>query len=220
MTGQVGIDEDRDAREETAIDAQQAALIVDEAGRRARRELEVRYPLLYAAWGLPVLIIYGALWLSVRAQHPYQGVLKPGPGVGLLVIVVSFLSAVIRIGVIGRATTGVGGRAPRQWSIFSVSLVGGMVALWVVAGALSHAGASRAVVSMMVAAAPMVTVGLVLLASSAIRVHWPTVASGVWLLAIAAGGMWAGPVTILAIYALGGGGGFLAMGTIEAWARR
>lgn len=220
MTGQAGINEDTHAQEEAAIDAQQAALIVDEASKLARRELEVRYPLLYAGWGLPVLIVYGALWLSVRAQHPYQGLLKVGPGVGLLVIVVTFLSAVIRVGVIGKAVTGVGGRLPRQWSIFSASLAGGTVALWIIAGALSHAGASRAVVDMMVAAAPMLSLALVLLVSSATRVEWPNLVLGAWLLAVAAGGTWAGPVTVLAIYAFAGGGAFLAMATIGAWVRR
>jgi hypothetical protein len=220
MTGQLRINEETDGQEETAIDAQQAAAIVEDARAHARRELEVHYPLLYAAWGMPVLIIYGALWFAVRAQHPYQGVLKPGPGVGLLVIVVTFFSAVIRVGVIGKAVTGVGGRIPRQWSIFSVSLAAGAVALWIVAGALSHAGASRAVVGLMVAAAPMLSLGLVLLVSSAIRVEWPTVAVGAWLLAVAAGGTWAGPVTVLAIYALAGGGGLLAMAAIEARVRR
>jgi hypothetical protein len=220
MTRQAGISEDIDAREEMAIDAQQAALIVDDASKHARHELEVRYPLLYAAWGLPVLTVYGALWLSIRAQHPYHGLTKVGSSVWLLVIVVSFFSAVIRLGMIGRAVTGVSGRLPRQWSIFSASLVGGTVALWVVAGALSHAGASRAVVDMMVAAAPMLSVGLALLVSSATRVSWQTLALGGWLLAVAAGGMWAGPVTVLAVYAFAGGGGFLAMATIEARVRR
>jgi len=72
----------------------------------------------------------------------------------------------------------------------------------------------------MVAAAPMLSVGLVLLVSSATRVAWSTFGLGAWLLAVAAGGTWAGPVTVLAIYAVAGGGGFLAMATIEAWIRR
>lgn len=220
MAGNGGINQGADIEPETSIDAAQAALIVQEARARARRELEVRYPLLYAAWGLPILIVYGVLWIAVRTQHPYHGLTKVGAGVGLLVVAVTFFSAVIRVGVIGRAVTGVSGRLPRQWSIFSVSLVGGTVALWIVAGALSHAGANRAVVNLMVAAAPMLSLGLALIVSSAIRVEWATLALGVWLLAVAAGATWAGPVTILAIYAIAGGGGFLAMAAAEAWVRR
>jgi hypothetical protein len=67
----------------------------------------------------------------------------------------------------------------------------------------------------------MLSVGLVLLVSSAIwSFAWPTLALGAWLLAVAVGGTWAGPVSILAVYAIAGGGGFLAMAAIEARGRR
>jgi hypothetical protein len=74
-------------------------------------------------------------------------------------------------------------------------------------------------VGVLVAAAPMLSGGLVLLASSAVRLDWSTLALGVWLLAVAAGGTWAGPVTILAVYALAGGGGFLAIVLVKALPR-
>jgi hypothetical protein len=77
----------------------------------------------------------------------------------------------------------------------------------------------RQMVGVLVAAAPMLSGGLVLLASSAVRLDWSTLALGVWLLAVAAGGTWAGPVTILAVYALAGGGGFLAIVLVKALPR-
>lgn len=215
MTGRAGVNEGAQVEPEVAIDAQQAAAIIQETRQRARRELEVRYPLLYASWGSTVLIVYGVVWLSVRTQHPYHGLTKVSPGVWLVVLLVAFFGGVVRVGVIGKAVSGVGGRLPRQWSIFSASLLAGSAALWIEAGALSHAGASRPIVGVLVAAAPMLSLGLALLVSSATRVHWPTFVLGAWLLAVAAGATWAGPVTILAIYALAGGGGFLAMAAIE-----
>jgi hypothetical protein len=218
MTGHTGIGED--IEQEPAIDAEQAALIVQQTRTRAHRELEVRYPLLYLAYGLTVLIVYGALWLSVRTQHPYHGLSKVGSGVWLVVLAVAFFGFVIRAGVIGRAVTGVGGRIPRQWAIFVASLGAGSAALWIETAALTHAGASRPVVGVLIAAAPMLAAGFAFLVSSAIRADWPTVGLGVWLLALAAGATWAGPVTILEIYALAGGGGFLAMAGVEALVRR
>ena len=218
MTGRVGSSEDAELEEEEAIDAQGAAVIVQEARARARRELEVRYPVWYATWGLTVLIIYGALWLSVRTQHPYHGLIRTG-GAGAVVLLVVFFSAMLRVGLVNRAVSGVRGRVQRQWWIFRAALFAGLAALWVVSGALSHAGASRPVVGVLVAAAPMLTMGFVFFVSSAIRVDWLSLALGMWLLAVAAGGTWAGPVTILAVYALAGGGGFLAMAAIEAWLR-
>jgi hypothetical protein len=68
----------------------------------------------------------------------------------------------------------------------------------------------------------MLVAGLVFTASSAItaRPDWPRLALGLWLLAVAAGGAWAGPVTNLAVCALAGGGGILAMAAIEPRLRR
>ena len=45
-------------------------------------------------------------------------------------------------------------------------------------------------------------------------------ALGLWLLAVAAEGAWAGPVTYLAVIALAGGGGILLMAAIEPLLRR
>jgi len=64
--------------------------------------------------------------------------------------------------------------------------------------------------------------GMVFVATSAPagRLNWPRLTLGVWLLAVAAGGTWGGPVTALAVYALAGGGGVLAMAAIEPRLRR
>ena len=50
----------------------------------------------------------------------------------------------------------------------------------------------------------MLVTGLVLVASSAVttRLDWPRLAVGSWLLAVACGGAWAGPVNNLAVCAL------------------
>ncbi len=68
----------------------------------------------------------------------------------------------------------------------------------------------------------MLVAGLVFVASSAIhaRLDWPRLTVGIWLLAVAAGGAWAGPVTNLAVCALAGGGGIVLMAAIEPRLRR
>jgi hypothetical protein len=48
----------------------------------------------------------------------------------------------------------------------------------------------------------------------------PRLILGVWLLAVAAGASWAGPVGVLAVCALAGGGGVLLMAAIEPRLRR
>ncbi|HEY7918304.1 MAG TPA: hypothetical protein VIE45_01570, partial [Streptosporangiaceae bacterium] len=55
------------------FDPQQAAALLDQTTQRARRTLAPSPPWLLAARGVAVLIALGAIWLSVRGQHPYQG---------------------------------------------------------------------------------------------------------------------------------------------------
>src|SRR5207249_7134146 len=66
-------------------------------------------------------------------------------------------------------------------------------------------------------AAPMLAAGLVFVATSAVaaRLNWTRLALGLWLLAVAAGGAWGGPVTTFAVCALAGGGGVLLMAVVE-----
>ena len=82
-------------------------------------------------------------------------------------------------------------------------------------GALQRAGASRAVIGVFEAAAPILVAGLVYLGSSALRLDWAMCALGVWLVAVAAGGAFARPAGVWAVGALAGGLGFLLAGVIE-----
>jgi hypothetical protein len=66
----------------------------------------------------------------------------------------------------------------------------------------------------------MVSLGLMPFASSALSMDWSTPALGAWLLAVVARGAWAGPVSVLAVYALAGGAGFLVLAAIHARQRR
>ena len=59
--------------EDQHMSVQEAAAVVEDARARARRELVICAPLVYAAWGLTLLLGYGAMWLSVRGEHPYTG---------------------------------------------------------------------------------------------------------------------------------------------------
>jgi len=201
------------------MDPRAAEFVLAQTRERARRELEINYPLLFIAWGLTLLLGYGAVWLAVRGQHPYRGLTNTGGVIWLVLFLVALFSVTVRLGVIGRAVTGVG-HAGRQWAIFLTALPIGSGALFIEAAALSHAGASRQVVGVLLAAAPMVSMGLVFCASSAVRLDYSFLALGIWLLAVAAGGTWASPVTILAVYALAGGGGFLLAAAIQPWIRR
>ena len=208
-----------DAQGAAVMDAQSAAVIMQQAREQAGRELRVRRPVVFVTWGLVLLIGYGAMWLSVRGQQPYNG---PAWETLLLAFLLVLAAAAITAQVVDRAASGVGGRSELQRTIFVLSLIGGFAALEIEKSAMTHAGASRPVTAMLGAAAPMLVAGMVFVATSAPAggLNWPRLALGVWLLAVAAGGTWGGPVTALAVYALAGGGGVLAMAAIEPRLRR
>jgi len=214
-----GPDEEADAQGAAVMDTQGAAVIMQQARERAGRELRVRRPVLFVTWGLVLLIGYGAMWLSVRGQRPYTG---PAWETLLLAFLLVLAAATITAQVVDWAASGVGGRSEVRRGIFVLALISGFAALEIEKSAMVHAGASTQVAAMLGAAAPMLTAGLVFVATSAPagRLNWSRLALGGWLLAVAVGGIWGGPVTNLAVCALAGGGGVLAMAAIEPRLRR
>ena len=203
---------------DTSMNAHDAMAVIQHTRQRATNALEVRSPALYLAWGLTIFFAYGVLWWAARDEHPYHEFTKNGLGGVLIVIVIA--GAAIRLGLVGRALSGISGGVVRQWSIFSMSLAAGSAALWVEAAALNSAGASRAITGVLVAATPMLCMGLVFMSTAAVRLDWSSFALGFWLLAVGAAATWSGPVTCLAIYALAGGVGFLVLVYVSTQQRR
>ena len=64
------------------FDPREAAALLDQTRRQARRQFEPAQPRLLAIRAVLVLAALGAVWLSVRGQHPYKG---PG-GLALLIV--------------------------------------------------------------------------------------------------------------------------------------
>jgi hypothetical protein len=205
--------------EAPVLDPQGAAVILQQARDRARRELAVRRPVLFLIWGVVVFVGYGAMWLSVRGQHPYAGPAWPTLLLAFLLVVTA---AGASANVVDRAASGIGGRSELQRGIFALAVLAGVAALEIEKQALATAGASRPVTALFGQAIPLLVAGLVLLASSATatRLDWPRLVIGGWLLAVAAGGAWAGVVSGLAVYALAGGAGIALMAVIEPVLRR
>jgi hypothetical protein len=214
MNEEAGITSAPGSGETAAMDAQGAAVIMQQARERAGSELRVRRPVLFVTWGLGLLIGYGAMWLSVRGQHPYQGPTWPAL---LLAPLLLAIAAIITAQVVDRAASGVGGRSEVQRGIFVLALLAGYAALLIEKIALVGTGVSRPIQTVLGVTAPMIVAGLVFVATSAITtgLNWPRLVLGIWLLAVAAGASWAGPVGVLAVCALAGGGGVLLMAAIE-----
>jgi hypothetical protein len=200
------------SNETTNLAPSDASDIVRETRERARQELQLNRPLLFAVWGLTALVGYGILWLSVRHQHPYRG--PSGAALAWLLLVV-VIGIFLRIWVVSRSSAGLAGPTNLRRGILSLSLVAGTATLWIIDGALSHAGAPRAATTVLEVAAPLLSLGLVFCASAAARSNVRTLFLGLGLLIVVAIGAWAGPVGCLAVFALAGGGVLLVFATVE-----
>ena len=76
------------------FDPQQAAALLDQTTHQARRKFEPSPPWLLATRAVLVLAALGAIWLSVRGQHPYRGPTAADIPVLIAFIVVNFTATV------------------------------------------------------------------------------------------------------------------------------
>ncbi len=205
--GRAGTDAD-----DEQLDVHDAAAILADARDHALHELRASYPLLFTVWGLILFVSYGVIWLSVRSQHPYTG---PTP---LSLVVLALLlgaGGVTTAVTLGRALTGIGGVSAVQRRIGGLALLIGLVGVFTLEGGLAHAHASESLLGVYGAVAPMLVTGVVYAASQAIWLDWSTRTLGVWLVLVAAGSAYAGPVGVWGIAGLASAVGFLAMAVIR-----
>ena len=205
-TGQAGPDGGDDQ-----LDVHAAAAILTDARERALRELRASYPLLFAVWGLFFLIGYGVLWLTVRGQHPYTG---PTPAALLVLILLLAAAGVTTVISAGRAFTGIGGASAAQRRVHGLALAIGVAGVFTLEGALAHAHASDSLLGVYGAVAPMLVAGVVYAASPAIWQDWSTRTLGGWVVLVAAGSAYAGPVGVWGVAGLGAAVGFWVMAAV------
>jgi hypothetical protein len=169
----------------------EAARLLMQTERQAQRELDFRSPRLSLLAAAVALLAFGAIWLSVRGQHPYKG---PTPA-GLVVLYVLVL---IRIGTVvyahRRAQAGVTGRSVRQRRAEGAAAAAALVAVYVFMGALVNEGASDGVVyGVYVSTATLIVLGALWAARSAVHEDWPGLSVSMAIVLVAAGSAFAGP---------------------------
>jgi hypothetical protein len=203
--------------EDDLLDARQAAELLRRSADHARQRLMVSQPLIYGAWGAAWLIGCGAMWLSVLGQHPFRGAAGwasavLGTGIALAIVATAITT--------GRAGRGVGGVSARQGMMFGLSWPVGFAALFSLIGAVAHFGASPSVMGVLGAVGPLVVVGLIYMVAAGMWLDRIMFWLGAWELLVAAVGAWTGPVGVLLMDAVAGGGGFLAASALVAWRNR
>lgn len=200
------------------FDPREAAALLEQTTRQARRQFDPHPPLLTGLMAVVVLGAYMGIWLSVRGQHPYTG--PTGWAIALAYILVFGV-----IGVAARATkkavTGVGGTSRRQLRASTVVLLAAWAAVYVYMGALYHAGASHAIVyGLYPATAPLMILGLVGAAVSAGNQDWRSFGTTLGVAVIAAGSAFAGPVNAWLSMGIGLCAGLLVSTAVNVWLKR
>ncbi|HEY3906378.1 MAG TPA: hypothetical protein VGM14_20880 [Streptosporangiaceae bacterium] len=178
-----------------AFDPRQAAALLDQTTRQARRQLQPAPPWLLAARAVMVLAALGAIWLSVRGQHPYRGPTTADILVLIAFIVVNFTATVA---VRQRATSGVRGRTPLRPAEITIAALG-WVAAAVVIVALAAAGVSFSRYPTTV----LITPGLAWAAVMAVRADWRNCAAGIAIALVGGVGLVAGPAGAWAVAGIG-----------------
>jgi hypothetical protein len=211
--GRSEIDEDEDR-----LDPRAAGRLLERTTRQTRRELDFRSPRLSLLAAAVVLVGFGAVWLSVRGQHPYKG--PTGAALAVLYAVV-----LIRIGSVlyahRRARAGVSGRSSSQQRAEAAGLGGAVVAVYLLMGALAHAGAGDAVVyGVYIVTATLIVPGAFWAGRSAVREDWPGLGMSIALMLVAAASAFAGPRGVWFSDGVGCCVVLLGYSVVQAWLLR
>ena len=172
------------------FDPRKAAALLDRTTRQTRRRIEPAQPWLLAIRGVVVLAVLGAVWLNVRAQHPYQH-----PTAAILPVVIAFgiVNLIATLAVAWRATAGVSGRRQLVWAEIAAVVVT-WITVFAIMTVLAGTGLSDGVVyGIYPVAAPLIAGGLVLAGITAARAEWHRCASAVAVAAVGAVAIPAGP---------------------------
>jgi hypothetical protein len=191
---------------------QQAAALLDQTTQQARRKFQPSPPWLLATRAVMVLAALGAIWLSVRGQHPYRGPTAADIPVLVAFIVVNFAATVA---VRRHATAGVSGRSrfsPGEITVLVLAIVATVVAM----AGLGAAGVDFATYPTSV----MVIPGLAWTVLMAARANWRELATGLAIVVIGIVGAFAGPAGAWAVAAVGLCVMLLGSAAAIAWQQR
>ena len=195
-----------------AFDPRQAAALLDQTTQQARRKFQPSPPWLLATRAVLVLAALGAIWLSVRGQHPYRGPTAADVPVLIGFIVVNFAATVA---VRRHAIAGVSGRSRFSQGEIAV-LVSAFAATVVAMAALGAAGLNFAWYPTSVLVVP----GLAWAAIAAARANWLSFGTGLAVVALGIVGAFAGPAGSWAVAAVGMCVVLLGLAAAIAWQQR
>jgi hypothetical protein len=178
------------------FDPREAAALLEQTRRQARRQFQPAQPWLLAIRAVLVLAALGTVWLSVRGQHPYKG-----PGGSALLVVAAFvvINFTATVAVRRRATAGVSGRSRFSKAEITI-LAAAWIAPYVVMAALGDAADNHSGYLLTV---PLIVVGLTFAALMALRADWLSCGTGLAVAVTGAAGAAAGQAGAWAVTGAG-----------------
>lgn len=198
-----------------SLDPREAAALLERATRQAQREFDLRPPVLTFAAAVTVLVAYGALWVSVRDQHPYAGPSGTALAVlyGMLAVWIVVVTAILR--------RSLSGRSSRQRRLEAVVFGTIWVSVYIFQGALYSVVPSQAIAyGVYAAVAPLIVVGSAAAGYETARGKWPEAGFAVAVVVLGAIASFAGPAGVWGLVALGGCGLLLVATAAQLWTRR
>jgi hypothetical protein len=218
MNGTRDVDDTAASDPGGSFDPQAAARLLDQTTRHARRRLDLSSPLLSLIGATAALVALGAVWLSVREQHPYKG----PTAVGLLVlygILACWIATVVTFQ--RRALSGVSGRSVRQQRAFGAAIVVALVAVSVFQGVLHHDGVSNGIVyGIYPLTAQLIAMGAVAAGLQAAREDGPGFGVAIAVMCVATAAAFAGPRGVWLTDGIGLAVVILGYSAAQAWLRR
>src|ERR1700687_344789 len=191
-------------REGASLDPREAAKILEQAERQARRQFDPQPPLVVVVGAAGVFLFgYGAVWWSMRDQHVYT----TGPALWSLAVLCGLIavSAIVGSVVFNRATSGVSGRARRQRQAQGVAIAAAGIGAWVVEGALRYRGVSFEIVyGVFGPTVPLIALAAAAAGINAVRESWLQLGVCIAIIAVASVSTFFGPLGAWGLAGLGG----------------
>src|ERR1700716_26451 len=179
--------------EGAGLDPREAAKILEQATKQARRQFDPHPPLAVVVGAAGVFLFgYGAVWWSMRDQHGDN----TGPALWSLAVLYGLIAvSAIAGSVASRAKSGVSGRAQRERQAQRAAFAAAGIGAWVVEGAVRYRGGRVEIVyGVFGPTVPLIALMAVAAGISATRENWLQLGVCIAIIAVTSVSTFFGPL--------------------------
>lgn len=203
--------DERRSADDGPLSAAASAELIERERRSVGRRLGVNSAPIFAVWGVTFLVGWGACYLAAPGGPRVLAVAAAVP----IVVVLYVVAIAVPIVLGARAGRGVRGPSRLTGAMYGWAWTLGFLALAAINTGLIRQGLAPATISMLWTGTAQLVFGMMYLAGGMLWRDLVQYALGVWMLIVAAGGVFAGMPGDFLVLALAGGGGFLLFSGIS-----